>query len=254
MPEKQQQTHQERRAAAVMLASIAGFVDGVGYLVLFHMFTSHMSGNTIASGVQLGLEHWGEALHRGMPLPAFIIGVIAGRFLAEFLCLRGMRAPFAVAFFVEALMLMLFIGCGMSVYRDGGLHPGSEVVFYLLAALPALAMGVQNATVRRVGGQTVRTSYITGALTDIAEGVVDHLYARTAGRACAPQAAPGHLLMLMLLWIGYFGGAVLGALAEQHWQLWCLFFPIGCLFMLAAVDVIHPFSRGGARTDSPAKQ
>jgi uncharacterized membrane protein YoaK (UPF0700 family) len=33
----------ERRKASVLLAWIAGFVDGVGYLVLLHMFTAHMS-------------------------------------------------------------------------------------------------------------------------------------------------------------------------------------------------------------------
>ncbi len=253
MADRQQQTRRERRGVLIVLACIAGFVDGVGYLVLFHMFTSHMSGNTIAGGVELGVQHWRLALHRSMPLPAFVTGVMAGRLLAEFLCVRGMRAPFAVAFCTEALLLGLFIGCGAPTYRDGGLQPNSEAVFYLLAALPALAMGVQNATVRRIGGQTVRTTYISGVLTDFAEGVVDYLYARAAGRACAPQAAPAHLATLLMVWMSYFGSAVVGALAEQHWQLWCLGFPIGCLIVLAVLDLINPYSHGGARTDSPAK-
>jgi uncharacterized membrane protein YoaK (UPF0700 family) len=32
----------------VLLAFTGGWVDAVGYLVLLHLFTGHMSGNTIA--------------------------------------------------------------------------------------------------------------------------------------------------------------------------------------------------------------
>ena len=243
--------HGERRGGVVFLAWIAGFVDGVGYLVLFHMFTSHMSGNTIAGGVHLGRGSLALALHRLLPLPAFVLGVAGGRGLVEFLSLRGLRSPFAVAFAVEALLLGIFLGCGAPVYRDGGLRPGSEGTFYLLATLPALAMGVQNATLRRIYGKTIRTTYISGALTDISEGVVDYLYWLGGARPAESRPSLGHLALLLTVWVGYFLGAVLGALAEQRWLLTCLLLPIGGLVLLALVDLVVPFSRPPERTVSP---
>ncbi|MGE3809415.1 MAG: DUF1275 family protein, partial [Gemmataceae bacterium] len=38
----------------LLLTWSAGIVDGVGFLILFHMFTAHMSGNSIAMGVYAG--------------------------------------------------------------------------------------------------------------------------------------------------------------------------------------------------------
>ena len=44
------QIRKEREKAwlAVLLAWVAGCVDAVGYLMLFHLFTAHMSGNSAA--------------------------------------------------------------------------------------------------------------------------------------------------------------------------------------------------------------
>src|SRR5579885_2215179 len=121
---------------------------------------------------------------------------------------------------------------------------------YLLAAVLALAMGFQNATLRRVDGHTLRTTYVSGVLTDFAEGAVDLLY-WLAGKRSKPSASLGGLALLLGVWIGYFVGAVLGALAEERWKLFCLLVPILCLVLIAVVDVVYPFSRPAERTRSP---
>src|SRR5204863_321577 len=51
--------------------------------------------------------------------------------------------------------------------------------FYVLAALAILAMGVQATTIRQVGGQSIRTTYISGVLTDLGRGLAE----RAAGQS-----------------------------------------------------------------------
>src|ERR1019366_5325902 len=52
-----------RPRVAITLAAIAGWVDAVGFLVLFGLFTAHLSGNTARLGVELGQGNVGLALY-----------------------------------------------------------------------------------------------------------------------------------------------------------------------------------------------
>ena len=49
---------------------------------------------------------------------------------------------------------------------DSAVRTGSGWTFYFVAALPPLAMGVQNSALCRIGGMGVRTTFITGMLTN----------------------------------------------------------------------------------------
>ncbi len=42
-------------ALALVLASVAGGVDAIGWLTLDHLFTAHMSGNTVNMTVHVAL-------------------------------------------------------------------------------------------------------------------------------------------------------------------------------------------------------
>ena len=74
---------EEQRALAVALAWVAGYVDAVGYILLFGLFTAHMSGNTVRLGVDLGRGDASEALARAVPIGVFVIGVALGTLLVE---------------------------------------------------------------------------------------------------------------------------------------------------------------------------
>jgi hypothetical protein len=84
-------------------------------------------------------------------------------------------------------------------------------------ALPAFAMGLQNAALRRFGGRIAPTTYVSGMLTDLAEAGVEYLYwlrDRSRGAmghrvAASPRAAPRQTsLKMMLCW--------------QRWTEWTL--------------------------------
>src|SRR5579883_2472981 len=94
------------------LAGIAGFVDAVGFLNLAHLFTTHMSGNSAAAGAYLGQGDWRSTLHRIIPVPVFVLGVIAGAFLTEQAVARHKRSVFWFPLALEAVLLALYLAAG----------------------------------------------------------------------------------------------------------------------------------------------
>ncbi len=51
--------HRAARAQSrCLLTTVGGFVDAVGYIALFEVFTANMSGNSIHIGMYLGQHNW----------------------------------------------------------------------------------------------------------------------------------------------------------------------------------------------------
>lgn len=228
----------------IMLAFIGGFVDAVGYLVLYKMFTAHLSGDSIAMGIHVAQQDWPEALHRGFAIPVFIIGLAAGTAFQELLSRMGARSTYATTFALEILCLALFIGFGQPLLTGSEVAASPWWRFYLIAALPALAMGLQNATVHRVNLGTVRTTYITNMLTQFTQESIrglfwlaDYLLGRPPGK---DKFSVGHIVLTGLIWCGYVGGALAATVTRARWELYCLLIPIACLVATMAYDLVQP--------------
>jgi uncharacterized membrane protein YoaK (UPF0700 family) len=238
---------------AILLAWVAGFVDAVGYLTLFKLFTAHMSGNSAALGAYLGQGHWSEAFHRAFPIPLFVMGVALGAGMTETAVRRGVRSPFSVALAFEAALLALFMLLGNRALRAGTLRQDMGWVLYPLTSLPALAMGLQSATLRRVGSEQVRTTYITGMLTDMAESGVKYLFwlaaaARGRGldgflgalRRSSEQTSWFETVLYGGIWSAFIAGAALGGYMLGIWRLWALSLPLAGLAIVITQDLICP--------------
>jgi uncharacterized membrane protein YoaK (UPF0700 family) len=235
---------------AVLLAGIGGFVDAVGYVVLFHTFVAHVSGDSIATAVHLGRGEWTDACHRAFPIPLFLLGALLGTTLAELLARRRVRSIFALPFGVQLGLLVLFVILGSPFYRNGGLRPGSAWTFYALAAIPAVAMGLQAALLWRVVGTKVRTTFITGMLVNLVEEVVKYLFwlrdhSHPRRFTFLFRVSPKHpslrrIGLLSGLWTAYVLGALAGTLAERQWALFSLAIPVGGLAVAICVELTHP--------------
>jgi uncharacterized membrane protein YoaK (UPF0700 family) len=233
-----------------LLAWVGGFVDAVGFLALFHLFTAHMSGNSVWLGTYLGVGNWRLGLHHLFPIPLFVVGVAIGTAAVELARRRSMRAPFVPALLLEAVLLAAFMVCGSAFIVGDSVRTETVWGFYVLAALPALAMGVQNATLRRVAGQTLHTTYITGVLNGLAEESVHVLFwlreqTHAAGLRAALRAMPARpdlraAVASALLWLAYVVGAVSGGFAKHRWQLYALALPLGLLAVVTAIEITRP--------------
>lgn len=243
----------EKAALAIVLSWVAGLVDAIGYLTLFHLFTAHMSGNSVATGVALGQGGWAMALRRATPIPLFVVGVMLGAALVEAAARRGLRSTLSVALAPVVALLVAFMTLGTVLLRDTTVRPDTTWQFYLLVALPTLAMGCQNAALRRVGGRYVRITYVTGMLTNLAEQAVVFLYwlrDRTRGRgirrlALALRLAPRrpafvHGALYGGIWLGYILGAIVGGVSDMRWALRALLIPLCSLALVIALDLVRP--------------
>lgn len=235
---------------AALLAWVAGAVDAVGFLTLVHLFTAHMSGNTVGFGAFLGNGHWHEAWRRFLPIPMFLIGVLCGEAIATAFARRGYRPFFAPVLALEAALLLGFLLWDMDALRNGTIQVQSNGAYILVVALPSLAMGLQNATLRRVGGLTVRTTFITGLLTSFCEETVAWLFwlfghvragrGRRAWRVARRQVTWVRMVLLAGLWIAYALGAIGGGFGVARWGMHALWLPLATLAAVIAVDLRSP--------------
>ncbi len=141
---------------ALLLAGVAGAVNAISFFAL-GTHTSHMTGNLANVGEFIANEQWNLALAAGKLVLAFLLGAMTATVLINVTRHRK-RGRHASALLVEAAML-----AGVGLWS--ALHPGRLEPTLLWGM--AYAMGLQNALVTRVSGAVVRTTHMTGVVTDI---------------------------------------------------------------------------------------
>ncbi len=193
----------ESPALAIGLSAVAGCVDVLGYLGLVHVFSAHMSGNFVTTAEDAVRGRWSSAGVHALPLPLFVVGVALGT-----LVVHATQRRFRNLRQLPVLGLELLVLCGCAIGIGSVEKPGSpEWGRLLLVALRVLAMGIQNATVRRCAGERVRTTFVTGSMVDLVEGLTR--------RALGDD--PGHRLGLLggLLAAYVIGAASAGVLHRR---------------------------------------
>jgi len=167
---------QEQRlksAVALLLTFVAGFVDIVGYFAIYHLFTAHLTGTTVHLGRDLMMRHWTTAAMAGCVVGGFLAGSIVGRAVIEAGARFRIRRAASVNLAAEAVLLVGFIPISKLV--AGTSEP--ERVCALLGLL-AVAMGVQTATLTRIGALTIHTTFVTGMINKLAQ-LVSHILFHT---------------------------------------------------------------------------
>ena len=146
----------------LMLTIVTGLVDAASFLELGHVFVANMTGNVVFLGFAL-------AGASGVSIPASLVaigaflagGLVGGRLGERFGSHRG-RLLWA------ALGLQLPAAAAAVVVATVGGDPIEHGRRYVVIALLAVAMGIQNATARRLAVPELTTTVLTMTLTGIA--------------------------------------------------------------------------------------
>lgn len=207
---------------ALVLSAIAGSVDGIGYLLLAKIFTSHMSGNTVAMTIYVASRNWHEAWRHFAPILIFFLGILAGLAVVDSMT----RVKFSRAFSVIAGLEVVLLAAFCALARP----PHQWMVVW-----PAAAMGLQNAMLRRVGHHSVRTTFITGMLTNTAQGIVEAVAAAfdrssELRKKLADAAFYGAILLC------FAAGGISGAFLDGRYGSNALLLPIFALCVLIFFD------------------
>jgi uncharacterized membrane protein YoaK (UPF0700 family) len=178
----------------VALTVVTGVVDAVSYLALGHVFVANMTGNVVFLGFALAGAPGLSAPASLAALSAFVLGALAGGRIAVWS--RDDRARHLRAAMAAAAASVLFAVMLAAIFGQ----PVPDDARYALIAPLATAMGIQNATARRLAVPDLTTTVLTLTLTGIAAD------SRLAG---GPGGHPARRLIAVT---AMFAGALLGAL------------------------------------------
>jgi uncharacterized membrane protein YoaK (UPF0700 family) len=181
--------------ALLVLTFTTGLVDAVSYLGLGRVFTANMTGNIVLLG-------FGIAGSGGLPVVApivslvsFLVGAGAGGVLVERLARRH-PALVARALGIEVSLIAVAGIVAAAANVSAGRASGDVVI-----ALMALAMGVRNATVRRIAVPDLTTTVLTMTLTGLA---ADSRFAGGSGKGSVRRASA-----VVAMLVGALAGALL---------------------------------------------
>jgi uncharacterized membrane protein YoaK (UPF0700 family) len=239
---------------AITLTWNAGFVDAAGYLLLFHIYTAHMSGHSVALGTYSAQYEWRTALlQNGWPVLTFVLALFFASLINEAGWRRHLKSVSSITLGLETSMLAAFIFFAPRFIVPGGIKDQPPIVFGLLLPLLTMAMGLQTSSLMRVGGLSLYTTYVNGILAKLADATVEYLYwfyDRTRGRfrdrftkvlrISVRQRALRDSALMAGMWLGYAVGAVCGALSKEKWQSAAFALPIGALILIIAIDLFRP--------------
>lgn len=221
--------------AASTLAAVAGYVNALTVAGALHIGTTHMTGITTRLSVDLADARADHVVLDLTLLLAFIVGAaISGAILDSTRLQVGRR--YGVLLMIEAAILSLSL-----VLHD-------RHILLQLAPL-ALAAGLQNAMATQYSRAIVRTTHMTGVLTDIGIAI---------GKAVARRGVTGWRLFLYLaLFLGFAVGGILGALGYSRLGHDALLFPIavtglgGLVYFIARIRWMRRLASSEANQAAP---
>lgn len=241
---------------AITLAWVAGYTNTIGILACGHVI-SHASGTTSDAARWVVAGEWGVAAFLGFLLLTFVCGAMLSGATTEVARRRGWESVYVVPMAIEAVLLAAF---AVAIEMRQTTTVSSGAPLFVLAGLASCAMGLQNATITRISGGVVRTTHVTGVLTDLGLEIVNMLYwvldrARSGARdlpggsggaevtPAARHHAPVWRILLLASIFGSFAlGSGLGALGFAFAPRWAMFPPVLFLLWIILQDVRRPIA------------
>src|SRR5215471_5614351 len=182
----------------VGMTLVTGLVDAFSYLVLGHVFVANMTGNVVFLAFALAGAPGFSILASLIALGAFVLGSSGGGLLGARLGQHRGRL-LSVAAALQALLL----GIAVVLAALSG-NPVAPAFSYGLIIVLGLAMGLQNATARKLAVPDLTTTVLTLTIVGIAAD------SRLVG-------GNGSKAGLRLISVGaMFVGALLGSLLIFH--------------------------------------
>eukprot|EP00808_Paulinella_micropora_P029740 g40609.t1 len=225
------------------LAFNGGFMNVIVYLI-FHVNAANMTGNTTNMGVYIAYANINALRYFGA-ISLFVLGsmlssLISGksqkfRFSKRF---GRVMALESVLISITAILLeidlvknvdQLSSKMAFEYWREisAGVCACANAVPYILS----LALGLQNGMMCHLSGCVVRTTHVTGTLTDIGTELGEWIRSRYHGK----KFNSWKLQLLSLMWVSFFLGGFCGAILSPMTHVTLLFFSAATQFAFAVM-------------------
>ncbi|MEN9358127.1 MAG: hypothetical protein RL695_2298 [Pseudomonadota bacterium] len=227
-----------------MLAFVAGAINAGGFLAI-HQYTSNMTGHVSSMADDIALERYALALTGLGVLLSFMAGAACCAIMVNYARRRHLHSEYALPLLLEAALLLCFGLLGAKIAQIDGSH------LSMIAMLLGFIMGLQNAVITKISKAEIRTTHVTGLVTDIGIELGKLAYwNRHAHPGEAPvQANFERLALFSRLVISFFSGGVLGAWGFKHLG-YLSTLPLALLLVLLVITPVSDDIRARLRRET----
>ena len=213
--------------ALIVLTFITGLVDAVSYIGLGRVFTANMTGNVVLLGFAAAGVPGLSVTRSLVSVGGFLVGAAVGGKLGSIMASSARHRWLLSAAFTEAALIFAAALAALGFDIDSG-TPVNRL--YAIIVLTAIAMGLRNATVRRLGVADLTTTVLTLTLTGLA-----------ADSSLAGGNNP-RLARRLLSVVAMFGGAAVGAVLLRYGLALPLVITGSCVLCTTAAYTAMPAS------------
>lgn len=220
-----------------LLAFVAGAVNAGGFFAV-GMYTSHMTGivSGIADNSVIGAS---SLVLSGLCfVAAFIIGATTTTLLIKWGHREARRSVYALPLFVEGMFI-----ASLGAF-DVSLTNNAEVKILGITLLLCFLMGMQNAIITKISRAEIRTTHMTGVLTDIGISIGRILWSSTHRKL--EESALARIKILASIFVSFVVGGFVGALGFKYVGFWIMV-PLGALVMLPSMPQLWRALKGQRR-------
>ncbi|MGL4601911.1 MAG: YoaK family protein [Plesiomonas sp.] len=207
-----------------ILAACAGLTNAIAVLGFTHNAISYLTGMVAKSSIELVNFNIHALISTVSIITAFLIGAMLSGFIVKNESLCQSRSH-GVGLLIESALLFLAYLFFSSEYFVGEL-------------LAAAACGLQNAMVTTYSGSIIRTTHLTGIISDLGSSLGHWL----AGKNHSKKKIAIHCMLIT----GFFVGGVLGSFLFSILKYAALLIPAGIIFItgigyiiLSQIKVTH---------------
>ncbi|PZP29099.1 MAG: DUF1275 domain-containing protein [Roseateles depolymerans] len=199
---------QANRHVGLVLTFVAGATNAGAFLAV-HQYTSHMTGIVSSMADHVVLGAWDVVVATAGALLAFLAGAACSAIMVNFGRRHLLHSEYAGPLLLEAALLLVF---GLLGSQLAQLHAYAVPITVMLLCF---TMGLQNALITKLSQAEIRTTHVTGLVTDIGIELGKLVYWNRPSGEAAPLspvlANRDRLALLSLLLLGFFCGGVAGA-------------------------------------------
>jgi uncharacterized membrane protein YoaK (UPF0700 family) len=235
------------RHLGCFLAAMAGAINAIGFGIV-GQYTSHMTGMVSTFGERVVGGEGGAALAAGMAIAAFLCAAACCTVMVQRARQHGLHAEFALPLLLESCLIFAVALVDRENVVNARVHAWTTI------CVLTFAMGLQNALITKISRGEIRTTHVTGIVTDLGiewgralAGLRDA--GLHAGAADPFRRSRTRLLALLLL--AFVLGCVAGTFAVQRCGLATLF-PIA--LAIGVVALVPAFDDLRSRAVAPGKQ
>lgn len=229
----------------VALSFIGGATNAGGFLAV-GQYTSHMTGLLSSVADHLVLGQFALVTAALAAIGAFIGGAMTTALMVNWGLRRQLRSAFARPLALETSLLLVFGLFGAAI----NLH--AELFAPLTVLLLCYIMGLQNAVITKVSNAEIRTTHVTGLVTDIGIELGKLVYFNRSHVPTKVMANRRKLKIHLALVGAFFVGGLLGALGFKFWG-YVTTVPLAVLLGLLVSGPIADDIRMGKFAPTPPK-